>query len=149
MSKKANSPTLSASIDVHVPFHDADPAGYVWHGRYFKYFEAARRALLERIGYSHAQMVESGFIWPIVDTRVRYTRALRYDQHIKVIATLKEWELRLVIDYCIEDHRGRISTRGSTTQVPVEIESGELWLGSVETLHDCVNAALGSPGVSA
>ena len=32
---------LSASVDITVPFHDADPAGVAWHGNYFRYFDDA------------------------------------------------------------------------------------------------------------
>ena len=42
--------TALTSVDIVIPFHDNDPMGIVWHGNYFKYFEMARDALLERAG---------------------------------------------------------------------------------------------------
>ena len=41
---------LQATVMLTVPFHDADPAGVAWHGNYFRYFDEARCAMLDRIG---------------------------------------------------------------------------------------------------
>ncbi|MBV1959516.1 MAG: acyl-CoA thioesterase, partial [Pseudomonadales bacterium] len=75
----------------------------VWHGFYVKYFEIARCELLDKIGYNYLQMLESGYGWPVIDLRVRYAKPLLFQQKIRVIAKLKEWENRLKIDYIIED----------------------------------------------
>ena len=48
--------------------------GVTWHGNYFRYLERARCRLLEKIGYGYRTMIESGYSWPIVDTRVKFTR---------------------------------------------------------------------------
>jgi YbgC/YbaW family acyl-CoA thioester hydrolase len=82
---------LTATETMRVPFHDVDPANVVWHGRYFKYFEEARRTLMEELGYSYAAMMDSGFVWPVVDANVRYVRPLTLDQRFTVTAALREW----------------------------------------------------------
>jgi acyl-CoA thioester hydrolase len=123
--------------------------GVVWHGRYFKYFEAARRQLMESIGYGHKAMAESGYTWPVVDTRAKFIRPLHFDQHAWVRADLREWEMRLVVDYTVTDADGAVTTRGHTVQVPVDLHSGEMRLGSPEALLDRVNAALNRPGEDA
>ena len=97
---------LTTTVSISVPFQDCDPAGVAWHGNYFRYFDTARCALLEQIDYSYRQMAESGFMWPIVDTRVKYIRAVSYDHIIHVTATLVEWEYRLKIEYEIHDDTG-------------------------------------------
>lgn len=129
---------LKARSALCVPFHDLDPTGMVWHGRYFKYFETARCELLERIGYSYADMKASGYIWPVVDTQIRYVHSLTLDQEIHVTACLKEWEFRMSMDYLIEDETGRVCTRASTVQVPVLAETMELQLGSPAVFTDKV-----------
>ena len=77
---------VTATENVRVPFHDIDPAGVAWHGRYFKYFEAARCNLFERIEYSYDEMLESGFAWPVVDTSVRFVRPLLLNARVCVTA---------------------------------------------------------------
>ena len=66
---------LAATVRVRVPFFDLDPGGVVWHGRYFQYFELARSAVLEFIGYSYEEMA-SGVLWPVTDSTARYLRPL-------------------------------------------------------------------------
>ena len=134
---------LTASIDIRVPFFDLDPAGVAWHGRYLQYFELARCELLESIDYSYERMMDSGFLWPVADTSVRYVRPLTLNQTALVTACLREWELRLVIDYKIEGEDGTVYTKARTIQVPVHAETLELTLGSPQELIDNVEDRLG------
>jgi acyl-CoA thioester hydrolase len=127
---------LTATVTVIVPYQDADPAGVAWHGNYFRYFDLARCALLDIFDYGYQRMAESGYVWPIVDTRVRYIRPIHYHQKIQVRATLLEFEYRLKIAYEIHDETGEKLTKGYTTQVAVDTKSGELCLGSPSALTD-------------
>ena len=120
---------LTASISTRVPFHDLDPTGVVWHGRYFKYLEGARCALLESLGYSYDAMLESGFLWPVVDSQIKYVHPLTLNQEVKVIAFLTEWEFKLTVDYQLENEDGQVCTRARTVQVPVDAATTELRLG--------------------
>ena len=129
-------PDVRGEARVRVPFHDVDPANVVWHGHYYKYFELARCDLLEKIGYDYDEMRRSGFVWPIVDTRARFVRPVLFNRDIIVRAVLREWELRLVIDYRIVDDDGVEYTRASTTQVPLHADSMELYLGTPGVLAE-------------
>ena len=133
---------LQSSCSVRVPFSDLDPAGVVWHGRFFRYFELARAQLLEEIGYGYAEMYESGFNWPVVDAGIRYLKPLRLHQQVVVTAALVEWELRLKVDHQIVDEAGDVCARASTVQVPVDRTSNEFRLGSPARLIECVEARL-------
>lgn len=118
---------ISATVTVRVPFQDLDPMSVVWHGNYFRYFEEARSALLRLIGYDYPQMHESGYVWPIVDTRVKFVRPANYAQELRVQATLEEWENRMKIRYEISDAKsGERLTSGYTKQCAVNLETGEL-----------------------
>lgn len=118
---------LSIEIDLNPAFHDCDPMQVVWHGNYFKYFEIARCALLQRYGYDYPQMLESGYLWPVVDARVKYIRPLLYQQALRVRARIVEWENRLKIDYEIRDAAsGQRLTRANTIQVAVDATSKEM-----------------------
>ena len=134
--------SLTASVKIRIPFFDLDPAGVAWHGRYFQYFELARCELLEGIDYSYKEMVDSGFLWPVADTSVRYTKPLTLNQVAIVTACLREWEMRLVVDYKIEGEDGTVLTKARTIKVPVDAETMELTLGSPQVLIDNVHARL-------
>jgi acyl-CoA thioester hydrolase len=105
---------------MEVPFFDVDSYLIVWHGNYPKYFEVARCQLLEEIGYPYSKMEESGYFFPVIDLQARYVKPIIFGQNIRVTATLREWEHKLVIDYVIHDlDSGDKLTKGRTQQVAV------------------------------
>lgn len=118
---------FTTAIELTVPFHDVDAMGVVWHGNYFRYFEVAREALLAKFNYGYREMKASGYVWPVVDTRVKYRGTLSFEQRIRVQATIEEYENRLRIAYQIFDvATGKRTTTGYTIQVAVGIESQEM-----------------------
>ncbi len=118
---------FTTEIELTVPFHDVDAMGVVWHGNYFRYFEVAREALLAKFNYGYREMKASGYVWPVVDTRVKYRGTLSFEQRIRVQATIEEYENRLRIAYQIFDAAtGKRTTTGYTIQVAVGIESQEM-----------------------
>ena len=149
MIKTDFSGCLTASVDVQVPFFDLDPAGVAWHGRYFQYFELARCKLFEGFDYSYVEMEDSGFLWPVSDTEVRFVRPLTLNQEVRVTACLREWEMRLVVDYAIEGEDSTLYTKARTIQVPVDADTLELTLGSPQVLIDNVARRLQEEGLPA
>ncbi len=118
---------LSVEVTLSPAFHDCDAMEVVWHGNYFKYFEIARCALLQRHDYDYPQMRDSGYLWPVVDARVKYIRPLLYGQALRVRATITEWENRLKIAYEILDvGSGATLTRAHTIQVAVDAATNEM-----------------------
>lgn len=133
---------LTSEIEIEVPFHDSDPMGVTWHGNYFRYLETARSALLNQIGYNVRQMTASGYLWPIVETHIKYVKTTTFGQRLRVRAELKEFENRLKIGYSIFDESGELVTKATTTQVAVDKERGEMCFVSPQVLLDKVQAAL-------
>ena len=120
-----------AEVRITVPFHDVDVMEIVWHGHYAKYFEIARCALLDKIGYNYLQMKQSGYSWPIIELKTRYIKPASFGQDILVRARIAEYEFRLKIDYLISDAAtGTRLTKGHTVQVAVDAERRELLLAS-------------------
>jgi acyl-CoA thioester hydrolase len=126
--RKAKAPSRwSADVEIQVQFYDLDPMEVVWHGNYVKYLEVARCALLDAIGYNYAEMKASGYMWPVIDMNLRYAAPATFGQRLAVRAEIVEWENRLRIDYLVSDAAsGRRLNRASTTQVAVDIASGEM-----------------------
>jgi acyl-CoA thioester hydrolase len=143
MTGSHSSPTLEAEVEVEVLFHDNDPMGITWHGNYFRYLESARSALLHQIGYHYAEMIESGYFWPVVEAHIKYVKPTRFGNRLLVRATLEEYENRLKIAYVIKDaNSGECMTTASTTQVAVGKERGEMHFASPQVLLDKVQACL-------
>lgn len=124
-----------AHVLVKVPFHDLDPVGIVWHGHYSKYFELARCELLQSFNYNYDDMMRSGYAWPIIDLHLRYVKAARFNETLKVEARLREWEHRLKIDYVATDvATGARVCKGSSVQVAVNMATREMCLRSPDVL---------------
>lgn len=126
---------MTTQVDIRVPFFDVDSMHIVWHGHYAKYFELARCALLDRIGHGYDAMFASGYSWPIVDMRIRYMRPLRFNQGVRVAASLKRWDHQLHITYRIRNAEGDgLLARGHTLQAPVDMATGTMFLGQPEAV---------------
>jgi acyl-CoA thioester hydrolase len=134
---------IHVETEVEVAFHDVDLARVTWHGHYMKYLENARWALMERIGYGLAAMLDSGEGWPIIGLQVRFIRASHYKDRLRVKASLIEWQSRLVINYLVTDCTSaeRVA-RAQTIQVAVDMQSGALLLDLPAAFVARVEAAM-------
>lgn len=126
-----------AEIHLTIPFHDIDLMGVAWHGHYARYFEYAREAVLNKIGYGYQAMRDSGYAWPIIDFQVRYRHALRHEQSVRVVACIGNTENHLQINYQIFDaETGKKLTTAYTRQVAIDCSSGEICLVCPEILNE-------------
>jgi len=138
---------LTESLDVRVAFHDVDIMGVVWHGHYLRYLENARWALMDRIGHGYADMVASGYVWPIIESHLRHVRAARFGDLLRVRASLIEWDTRLAVNYLVVDATdGARVARARTVQVAVNGATGEMLYRSPQGFLDAVAAAMAGAG---
>ncbi|KJY81966.1 4-hydroxybenzoyl-CoA thioesterase [Vibrio galatheae] len=130
---------LEAEVTLVTSFQDADPMGVIYHGNYFRYFEEARRVMMDKIDYGYLAMNASGYMWPIIGTQVKYVKAIPFHHEIRITAKLTEWENRLRVDYVIYDAQtGQRMCKGHTMQVAVEMASQEMCFASPKVLLDKV-----------
>jgi acyl-CoA thioester hydrolase len=128
---------LTAEVTLTTSFQDADPMGVIYHGNYFRFFEEARRLLMEIIGYNYREMESSGYVWPVIDSYVKYLKAIPYNHQIRITASLTEWENRLRVDYVIYDATSGVRmTKGYTRQVAVELTNQEMCFASPQLFLD-------------
>lgn len=129
--------------DYEIPFFDVDSMDIMWHGHYVKYLEMARCAFLEEIHYTYDVMKHHGYGWPIVQLNLKYVKPAMFRQKVRVHLAVVEYESCLRIEYTIKDlNSGQTLTKGSTTQVAVEIASREMqlqtpqsWRNAIENYH--------------
>ncbi|WP_417822328.1 acyl-CoA thioesterase [Terasakiella sp.] len=133
---------ISASVQIQAQFYHLDPMEVVWHGNYVRFFEQARCALLDKIDYNYPQMRDSGYMWPVVDMRVKFVRPVTFAQNINVEATIAEYENRLKINYLITDvETGEKITKGFTIQVAVDGGTQEMLFESPAILFKKIKEA--------
>ncbi|MDG2961316.1 acyl-CoA thioesterase [Bisgaard Taxon 10/6] len=125
--------------EYEIPFFDVDSMDIMWHGHYVKYLEMARCAFLEEIRYTYEVMREKGYGWPIVQLNLKYVKPAKFRQRIRVNLALVEYESCIRMDYVITDAvTGDKLTRGSTTQVAVDIRTGEMQFRTPESWRSAV-----------
>jgi acyl-CoA thioester hydrolase len=122
---------LTAEVTLITSFQDADPMGVIYHGNYFRFFEEARRLLMEKINYNYRDMVDSGYAWPVIDSYVKYVQAIPFNHEIRITAKLSDWENYMRVDYIIYDAQtGKRMTKGYTRQVAVDMKTQEMCFAS-------------------
>lgn len=133
---------LSTEVEFKIDFFEVDSMKIVWHGNYINYFERARCALLDKIGYNYIAMEESGYSYPVVDVRIKYVRSLHFGDTCRAKATLAEYENMIKIQFELYNAKtGKLTTKGSVTQMCIDMKTGEtqfvlpkVWTEKVEKL---------------
>lgn len=106
-------PAAVTSVRTTVPFHDCDPMGIVWHGRYLEYFELARAELFAGFDLDVPEIRALGYRMYVVDVRCRYTHPLGYGEIAEITARLKQTRPLIRVAYTVRNlSRDRTSARG-------------------------------------
>ncbi|MCP4748491.1 MAG: acyl-CoA thioesterase [Desulfobacteraceae bacterium] len=80
-----------------VRFNEIDQWGIAWHGHYFAWFEAGRMELMNRFGLSPGQLVELGFIAPIISLTCEYIHPAGCGDQILIRTTAIKPEIAALI----------------------------------------------------
>ena len=76
---------------VRIYWEDTDAGGIVFYANYLKFFERARTEWLRSLGLNQqALREETGGMFVVSDTRVRYHRPARLDDVLHVTASVQE-----------------------------------------------------------
>nr|WP_245909397.1 tol-pal system-associated acyl-CoA thioesterase [Sphaerotilus hippei] len=76
---------------VRVYWEDTDAGGVVFYANYLKFFERARTEWLRGLGFSQEQLrAETGTMFIVTDTSVRYLRPGRLDDLLEVTVKVVE-----------------------------------------------------------
>ena len=81
---------LTSSMSLTVRFCETDMMGIVHHANYLTYFEAGRVDWLHRRGISYDIWAKKGIHLPVVEARLRYRKAARFDETLVVASTCFE-----------------------------------------------------------
>ena len=139
---------ISAEAEFTAEFYDVDSMKIVWHGNYIKYFEKARCALLDKIGYGYNEMEESGWAFPVASISAKFINSLSFHDKIRAKAILTEYENCLKIKYELYNAKtGQLCTKGESTQMAVNVATWKssmvcpaVFTGKVEALLEKIKA---------
>jgi len=87
-----------------VNYSEVDQMGVVYHANYLVWLDVARTELLRQAGMSYKELEEvRGFFLAVSEVRLRYKRAARYDDPIRVRCWVREVGSRKVgFGYAVE-----------------------------------------------
>jgi acyl-CoA thioester hydrolase len=96
---------LTSATELVVRFCETDLMGIVHHANYLIYFEAGRVDWLHRRGIRYDEWARRGIHLPVVESRVRYKKAARFDETLTVRTTCAE-VTRVTVRFGYEITRG-------------------------------------------
>jgi acyl-CoA thioester hydrolase len=133
--------SVSTSVRLRVPYHDVDLMQVVWHGHYLKYFEVARQAFFRECGMDLQQyMKEKRYVFPVIRSMVKHIRPLRLDDEFTCTAVLKEYRVKIVLDFEIKlISDGKVCAKGRSEQVALLVPDMEMAFKIPEEIQEALS----------
>jgi len=106
-------------VEEKVRFNEVDEWGMVWYGNYMAWFEIGRMGLLKEFELLPRQMVELGYVAPVVNLNCDYKQSARTGDTVLIRTTVYKPEIAALIfkfEILHKDNRALLA-RGETTQV--------------------------------
>lgn len=101
-----------------VTYAECTVGNHIYHSRYLDLLEAARGEFLRTLGYPVLELQEAGFIFPVIETRLKYHRPARYDDRLTVEVGLVELtRVRLGVAHWIRSEAGEVMVEAVTHHV--------------------------------
>lgn len=70
---------------INVRYGETDQMGVVYHANYIVYFEDARTAFVESLGFPYKGLEDAGYLSPVVSVTCEYGAPLRYGDEACVV----------------------------------------------------------------
>ena len=130
-----------------VRFNEVDEWGIAWYGHYMAWFEVGRMAMLRQFDLLPKDMVQLGYIAPVINVKCDYKRpALCGEPIIIKVTAIKPEIAALIFKFEILRKADRtLLARGETTQVLMTTEkkmiyaiSGEIERRIMELIDYCM-----------
>jgi acyl-CoA thioester hydrolase len=106
-------------VEEKVRFNEVDEWGMVWYGNYMAWFEIGRMALLKKFNLLPGQMVEMGYVAPVVNLTCDYKQSAGTGDTVIIRTSVLKPEIAaLIFKFEILQKENRaLLARGETTQV--------------------------------
>ena len=114
---------FTSRTELMVEWGHCDPAGIVFNGRFFEYFDLGTWLLFEvALGVKRSEIAAVfGVVgYPVVDTKARFITPVKFGDKIEIASTIKEFRRSSF------DVEHRISKQG---QIAVEGHETRVWAG--------------------
>jgi acyl-CoA thioester hydrolase len=108
-----------------VRFNEIDQWGIAWYGHYIAWFEAGRMALLKQVDLLPEQIVELGYIAPIIKLNCDFKKPATFGDRIIIRTTVVKPEIAALIFKfeVVRKKDNELLARGETTQVLLDLNN--------------------------
>jgi acyl-CoA thioester hydrolase len=86
-----------STTELRVRYAETDQMGYAHHSNYLVWCEQARTDHMRTLGVGYKELEDGGLLLPVVDAKLRYKAAARYDDLVSVSCWVREINSRRVI----------------------------------------------------
>ncbi len=101
-----------------VTYAECTLGDHIYHSRYLDLLEAARGEFLRAVGQPVRGLQEAGFIFPVIEARLRYLRPARYDDLLDVeVRPLRVAGVRLEVAHRITREDSTVILEAETLHV--------------------------------
>lgn len=99
-------------------YYESDQMGIIHHSNYIRWFEEARTAFLDDMGYAYARLEHEGIICPILSAECEYKRMMKFGDTARIEVEIEKFNgIKLVVRYRVYlDSTGDLSAVGRTSQ---------------------------------
>ena len=123
---QATDPGLITTIHRRVDYSETDQMSVVYHARYLVWLDVARTEHLRLSGTSYRDMEALGLRLMVSEATIRYRRAARYDDSIRVRAWVRDVaSRRITFGYAVEhDDTNELLATATTDLLVIDASGG-------------------------
>ncbi len=98
-----------------VTYAECTIGNHVYYARYLDLLETARGEFFRALGMTFQQLHDNGTVFPVIEARLRYKGAARYDDVLRIEIWLSELErVRMNFSYRILNETGKLLVDANT-----------------------------------
>lgn len=106
-----------------VTYAECTVGNHIYYARYLDLLEAARGEFFRAMNMTFQQLHESGTVFPVIEAKLRYKGAARYDDVLRIEVWLTELErVRMNFAYQIFNEQQKLLVEASTLHACTSIE---------------------------
>jgi acyl-CoA thioester hydrolase len=98
---------IEGTVRLKVRYSETDQMGIVHHPHYLVWCEIGRTELMRELGHAYADIERDGTLLAVVEVSLRYARAARYDDDIRIVTRIAAVQSRTItFSYRVLRERG-------------------------------------------
>ena len=87
-------------------YYETDQMGIIHHSNYIRWFEEARVAFMDQMGFGYDKMEKSGVSSPVIEAKCAYRSSARFHDEVLIFLRIDQFTgTRMTVSYQVIDAR--------------------------------------------